>query len=151
MAVEAARRQLAQAELSEAQLRRDQIGDKTPQAPKKDDGLQALLKTKLDLAKKGYADSLPGVTEIKRVEKITISVVKPVEVYTWSVHWLKAERDMSDKKEGHIAALEPHLKRSENLEIRVKKLVPELLPQSDATAAFWVAEAEVWLAKEKAK
>ncbi len=151
VAVEEARRQLAQAELAEVQLRCDQLGGKIPQAPKKAD-MQALLKARLDLAKKGYGETSSHFGEVKRTyANVNILLVKPEEIYTWSVRWLMAQREMSDKKEDQVAALDEHLKRVKDLERRVKPLVPEILPTAEATAAaFWVAEAEIRLAKAKA-
>jgi hypothetical protein len=153
VAVEEARRLLAQAELAEAQLRFEQLGGKAPQPLKKADALPALHKARLDAAKKTYGDASSGVTEFKRPQAgINIQMVKPEEVRTWSVRWLGAEREMSDKRADQIAALDGHLKRMKDLQKKVDMMVPIPLPQFEASAAAWyVAEAEVWLAKEKAK
>ncbi len=153
VAVEEARRQLAEAELAEAQLRLEQLGGKAPQPLKKADALPALRKARLDLAKKGYQEASSALTEVKRpAVGLNIPQAKPQEVYDWSVRWLEAQRAMSDKKEDRIAGLEGHLKRMKGLERRVKQLTPDIFPKTDGTAAaFWVAEAEIWLADANGK
>jgi hypothetical protein len=153
VAVEEARRQLAQAELAEAELRRDQPRAKLPQAPKKVDAPPTLLKARLDAAQKAQAAAMEALQQTKRTGDLVLPVGKPEEVYTWSVRWLNAQRDMSDKKDNHIAALEGHFKRMKELQQRVTKLREGGLVSSvePAAAAWYLAEAELWLAKEKAK
>lgn len=115
--------------------------------------LQKLMKTRLDLAKKGFEVTLIGLTEISRpAPGVNLRLVKAEEVHAWSMRWLQAERELSDKKADQIAALEDHLKRMKELEKRVKVLIPEYAPPFEGTAAaYWIVEAEIWLAKEKAK
>jgi hypothetical protein len=123
--------------------------------PKKADALPALLKARLDAAKKGYGEASGALTEVKRPgDGINLQVVRMGEACSvWSVRWLNAQRDMSDKKDEQIAALEAHLKRMKDLQKKLNALAQGgLVPQLDITAAAWyVAEAEVWLEKEKAK
>jgi len=94
---------------------------------------------------------MEALGQTKRRGAVLVLLGKPEEVYTWSVRWLNAQRDMSDKKDDHIAALEGHFKRMKELQEKVTDL-RELLPAVETPAAAWyVAEAELWLAKEKAK
>ena len=76
---------------------------------------------------------------------------KPEDVHTWSVRRLEAQRELSSKPADHVAALSDHLKRMQDL----AKIVDQLahggvlaLPGGSATD-FYVAEAELWLAKAK--
>ncbi|HKA55759.1 MAG TPA: hypothetical protein VKJ47_19075, partial [Candidatus Binatia bacterium] len=113
----------------------------------------ALLKARLDAAQKAHSAAMEGLQRTRRTGDVLILVSKPEEAYTWSVRWLNAQRDMSDKKKDHITALEDHLKRMKELQQRVTKqheggLLSSVEP---AAAAWYLAEAELWLAKEKAK
>jgi hypothetical protein len=152
VAVEEARRQLAQAELAEAELRRDLLRESLPKAPDKAGAPQALLKTRLDAAQQGYDAAANALGEVKRVGNVNLLVVKPEEICTWSVRLLNAQRDMSDKQDKRIAALEEHVKRMKALENKVTELHPGLVSSIELASARWyLAEAELWLAKEKAR
>jgi hypothetical protein len=96
---------------------------------------------------------MEGLQQTRKMGDVLLLVSKPEEVYTWSIRWLNARRNMNGKKGDHNAALEDHFKRMKELQQRVTKLregglVSALEPSA---AAWYVAEAELWLAKEKAK
>jgi hypothetical protein len=59
---------------------------------------------------------------------------------------------MSDKRDEHIAALEEHIKRMKDVQKRVDA-TPQTRLQvwSNSAVAWYLAEAELWLVKEKAK
>jgi RNA polymerase sigma factor (sigma-70 family) len=125
-----------------------------PAPQKADTGVpKDLLKAKLDAAKEAYQEIWKTVGEFRRIQpNLILPVSGPEEVYNWSVRWLNAQLDMSDKKDERIAALEEHIKRMNQLKAKVNKMTPELIPAYHNSAAAWyLAEAEVWLAKEKAK
>ncbi len=152
VSVEEARRQLARAELADAELRRDQLRENLPQAPDKAGAPQALLKTRLDAAQQGYDAAANAFGEVKRVGNVNFLVVKPEQICIWSVRLLNAQRDMSDKQDKRITALEEHVKRMKTLENKVTELHPGLVSSIELASARWyLAEAELWLAKEKAR
>jgi cytochrome c5 len=71
----------------------------------------------------------------------------------WSVRWMQAERDLSQKKADEITALEEHVKRmqfwKETLDDYVKgQLAP---PYAASAAEFFRLEAEEWLTAAKAE
>src|SRR5262249_54567420 len=122
-------------------------------AAKQEKAQLALRKARLDAARNVYGAAMEALQQTKRIDGSVFLVGKPEEVYTWSVRWLSGQQDMSDKKEDRIAALEDHLKRMKGLQLRVTKqhqgkLVSSVEP---AATAWYVAEAELWLAKEKAR
>ncbi len=125
-------------------------------APAKDakpaDEMTTLLKARVALAQKAYETADKSFGEVKRIGAVNVLVTKPEEVYSWSVRWLHAERDLNPKGADHVAALEGHLKRMTQLEKKVKNLVPSLLPEPAEFEAEWYRlEAELWLAQAKAK
>jgi hypothetical protein len=119
----------------------------------KADETTALLKARLAVAQKGYEDTAKRFGEVKRVGAgPNYLVIKPEEVYTWSIRWLQAARAQDPKDAAQIAALDEHLKRMTELERKVKSLVPEILPETAALDAEWSRlEAQLWLAQAKAK
>jgi hypothetical protein len=126
--------------------------EKPPQAPQKAGDYAKLLKAKLDAAKEAYTRTWEGLGTVRRLGDTIFPIVHPEEVYTWSVRWLNAQRDMSDKRDDHIAALEEHIKRMKDVQKRVDAMTPSLIPAwSNSAAAWYLAEAELWLVKEKAK
>ena len=72
-------------------------------------------------------------------------------LYQWSLRWMTAEQDASDKKEDRIAAAEAHLERMKKVEDRVKTMhrVGILFMKDEQAAKFYRLEAErqVLLAK----
>src|SRR5262245_39023754 len=69
-----------------------------------------LPKARLDAAQKAHGAAMEGLQQTRRTGDVLLLVSKPEEVYTWSVRWLNAQRDMSGKKEDHISALKDHVK-----------------------------------------
>jgi hypothetical protein len=124
-------------------------GDQT----KDTDHSRALAKTQLELVQKAYDAAVRLLEQTRRTGEIIIPLGKPDEVYLWSVRWLSAQRAMSDKKTDQIAALEEHLKRMKDLQLRVTVLHKGgLANQLEPIAAeFYRVEAELWLMREKTK
>ena len=121
------------------------------EATKTTDEMATLLKARVAVAEKIYRGELEGLTRTRRVGNVLIQdTEKPEEVYTWSVRWLKAQRDSSAKHEDHLAALEAHLKRMTELKKAVESLSKELMPAIRVEEAEWYRlEAHLWLAKAK--
>ncbi len=125
--------------------------ENTPQASQKTDGSAKLQKSRLDAAKATYTGTWEDLGTVWRLGNAIFPIVRPEEVFTWSVRWLNAEREMSDKRDEHIAALEEHIKRMKDIQKRVDAMTPTLLPAWSTSATAWyVADAEIGLAKEKA-
>jgi hypothetical protein len=117
------------------------------------DEVTALLKSRVDLAERTYRTIFEGLTLSKKVGNVLVLVTDdPEEVYKWSVRLLRAQRDLSLKHEDQIVALEAHLKRMTELKKVVQNLTRDLLPRiKDDEAEWYRLEAQIWLAKEKAK
>jgi hypothetical protein len=80
----------------------------------------------------------------------------PGIVYTWSVRWMQAQRDLAQTREERIAACTEHQKRMKDLRESVRTLVKggefaPLPPSEEAAAEWYLAEAELWLLKERGK
>jgi hypothetical protein len=76
------------------------------------------------------------------------------KVYRWSRRWMEAERDMAANKAKRLAAFQSHLERMKILEKEVHdygSLRSTIPVQQMAATTFYRAEAETWLAEEKAK
>jgi hypothetical protein len=115
------------------------------------DDVPTLLKARVAVAEKAYRAAFEGLTQTKRIGNVLIQVTeKPEEVYTWSVRWLQAQRDLSAKPEDQIAALEAHLKRMTELKKQIEMLSRDLMPLPRVDEAEWYRlEAQLWLAKAK--
>ena len=74
------------------------------------------------------------------------------DIYTWSVRGLNAQLDLSSKKADHISAFDDHLHRMQDLgKVVQTRLKVGIGSSMDAAAAdFYIAEAELWFAREKA-
>jgi hypothetical protein len=111
------------------------------------------------------AEAAPTVTELARAKLAAARTTYEATVaayqaghtdadaaYRWSCRWLEAERDVSDKKADRVAALEAHRDRMKALrEIALARYKAGQASQADALGAgFYVAEAELWLARAKA-
>jgi RNA polymerase sigma factor (sigma-70 family) len=106
--------------------------------------VRTLLKAKLEAAKEAYQEALENLRGGRSIG--------PEEVYTWSVRFLNAQREMSDKLNDHMAALEEHVERMKMLKKTADAWSQARLQKPVSTSAQWyLAEAELWLAKEKAK
>jgi hypothetical protein len=75
------------------------------------------------------------------------------KVYLWSRRWMEAERDLSEKKADRAAAAEAHLDRMKDLrKLDVARYKAGQGTKAEALGAdFYVAEAELWLARVKGK
>jgi hypothetical protein len=136
------------------ETKKEQEPEQAPATGQKEGaGRTALLKARVDAARKAYGAAREALEQSKRIDGSILLVGKPEEVYTWSVRWLSGQQDMSAKKEDRVAALEDHLKRMKELQHRVTKQNQGGLVSSVeiAATAWYVAEAELCLAKEKAK
>jgi hypothetical protein len=72
--------------------------------------------------------------------------LKPEEVYTWSVRWLKAQQDLDGKESDRLVALKDHFQRMKDLGKLVEAMVKAGVSgtRDSAAAQYYVAEAEVW-------
>ena len=112
-----------------------QGADPSPAAPK----VAKLMRNKLEAARTAF-------------QKVWPDGWRDVEVpYRWSLRWLEAERELANKAEDGIAAFQAHLERMRDMERVTKRLLQQRqIPIDQASAAeFYVAEAEVWLARAK--
>jgi RND family efflux transporter MFP subunit len=105
--------------------------------------LPALARAQVEVSRKAYEAARKSLDQTRRAE----------EVYTWSVRWLNAQRDVSNKKDERLAALEAHLQRMKDLEKRVEALHKggRTSPLDPLAAEAYRVEAELWLAQEKAR
>jgi hypothetical protein len=71
--------------------------------------ITSLMRSKLDVAQKGF--KLAWDDQESDVEV----------AYRWSCRWLEAERELSDKTEDRIAALQAHLARVRDIEQVTKR------------------------------
>jgi hypothetical protein len=119
--------------------------------PKAADEVTALLKARAAAAEKAYRNAVEGLTRTQKVGNVLIQITEsPEEVYTWSVRWLEAQRDLSAKHEDQVAALEAHLKRMTELQKQIKALAKDVVPRIKEDEAEWYRlEAQLWLAKAK--
>jgi len=102
------------------------------------------------VAEKVCCESWERLGRTQKFGNVLVLVGKPEDVYTWSVRWLTAQRDLSSKPEERITALEAHLKRMTELQNRIKSLNKDLLqPRAEAEAEWYRLEAQLWVAKEK--
>jgi hypothetical protein len=74
-------------------------------------------------------------------------------VYRWSLRWLEAERQVSDKPADEVAACKGHLERMKDLESLIHRLQQAGLTTIDEVSAaeYCRAEADIWLLQAKAK
>src|SRR5262249_55474978 len=72
-------------------------------------------------------------------------------LYRWSVRWLDAERQLSDKQADQVAACKAHLERMRELERLLEGLRRSgTITVDEASAAeFYRVEAEIWLTQAK--
>jgi hypothetical protein len=124
--------------------------EKVPPVPQRIDPV--LLKARLEAAKEAYNAAAKSLGEVKRINNTLFPVGNPEEVYTWSVRLFQAQLEFSEKYNERIATLEEHVTRMKELQKKVDTMAATLLSPKEVSAAKWyVAEAEVLLAKEKAK
>ena len=115
--------------------------------------IAALAKIRVDAAKEMYDGLVIGMNQTRGSGATLHLVAQPEEAYLWSVRWLNAQRDMRSGKESRVTALEEHVTRMKELQKCASDLTQGLLPGSWGLSAprYYVAEAECWLAQEKAK
>jgi len=142
-----------------SQQKRGEIAEK--QHP--NETVAKLLKTQLQAAQKVHRAAVEGIEgmKMKRIGDLLVLVkgnqhARPELVYAWSVRWLHAQRDLSETKDERIAAFVDHHKRMQELTANVKLLVgggnSGLLQDHEIPAAEWyLAEAELWLLKERGR
>jgi hypothetical protein len=128
----------------------------------KNEAVTKLLKIQLLAAQKVHRAAVQGM-EVKRIGDMLVMVKangrntgRPDLVYIWSVRWLEAQRDLSATKDERIAAFADHHKRMKELHANVQFMVAGgnygLLPESAVPESEWyLAEAELWLLKERGK
>jgi hypothetical protein len=107
--------------------------------------IQKLAQARADAANKTFQVAL-------RSWKSGLPGVKPEDLYIWSVRWLNAQRDLSTKKEDQLAALNEHLRRTQELGRIAAALTKagQGSPLDTAAAEYYLREAELWLAQAKA-
>jgi hypothetical protein len=110
-----------------------------PKAPDK------LLKAKIEAARQTY------LVAWKNHKEGFIPVVELV--YRWSRRWLEAELEVDDRKTEQIAAYQAHLNRMRDLgKVAYDRFRLRVNTIDEVTAAdFYVAEAEIWLARAKSR
>ena len=104
-----------------------------------------LAKARVDAAHKAYAVAVNLVKQGSPGAKLE-------DVYTWSVRWLNAQRDLSGKPEDHLSALTAHLQRMQEQAKGARDLYRVGLgsPLDSVAADYYVTEAELWLARTRA-
>jgi hypothetical protein len=146
--------------LGSPQQKKDEPSE-TPRA--RTDAAAKLLKTQLQAAKKAQLAAIDKM-QVKEVGGVQVLVnsnhPNPEEAYNWSVRWLNAQRDLSETKDERTAAFADHAKRMKELKAIVTILVGDgkggFMTPADAAIAepaaeWYLAEAEVWLLKERGK
>jgi hypothetical protein len=131
--------------------------------PPKNEAVIALLKTQLQAAQKCYRAAVDSM-QVDQVGGLLVlrgtHPARPDLVYTWSVRWLDAQRELSATKDERIAAFETHQKRMKDLRATVKMVAGTDTGRNDdgilqawqnSAAEWYLAEAELWLLKERGK
>jgi hypothetical protein len=74
-------------------------------------------------------------------------------LYRWSVRWLEAERQLSDKQTDQVAAFQAHLERMAELERLIRRVhrAGQATVDEVSGADFYRTEAELWLFQAKEK
>jgi hypothetical protein len=108
---------------------------------------RANAKARAEAAAKVYK----GILLRKQVDPSAPS--DPEVLSRWSRRWMEAEQELSEKKEGRIAAAEAHLERMKKVETAYKQLLENkaISPVEGAAAEFFRLEAERDLAQLKDK
>ena len=111
-----------------------------------------LSKVRADAAKEIYDGVMIGMSQTRGSGDDLVLLGKPEDAYIWSVRWLNAQRDMRSGRDNQVTALQEHLARMKALQKRVSTLDPQLPGISGRIPVrYYLAEAECWLAQEKAK
>jgi multidrug efflux pump subunit AcrA (membrane-fusion protein) len=103
-----------------------------------------LAKTKVAAAKAAYGVTSKAFAEGKADAE---------KVYLWSRRWMETERDVSDKAPGRVAAVGSHLDRMKKLRkaAEARYQIGQAGQVDVLGADFYLAEAELWLARAEAK
>jgi hypothetical protein len=106
--------------------------------------LSDLKKARVETARLAYEASFQALNAGK---------VDAERVYLWSVRLLEAQRDLSDKEAERLTALEGHLDRMKGLrKVAEARYKLGQTHQGEVFAAdYYIAEAEIWLARVKAR
>jgi hypothetical protein len=156
--LEQLRLELARADLAAAEARPQLpavLPTPAPPPPKKAD-VRELLKAQLKVAQDAHHLSIDWIRRPRMANHtLILEPGQPADAYTWSVRWLHVQYEPGPTKAERIAALTDHLQRM----TEQKELFDKYAKKSDATQVnnarsainWYVAEAEVWLAKEKMK
>jgi hypothetical protein len=115
--------------------------------------VKALAKARVDAAHAAFDEALRAYGQTKRVDATLVTMTTAEQVYGWSVRWLEAQRGAGGEKAEHIKALEDHLNRMKDLQRQVERMYTGgLVPRLEvAGTQFYLTEAELWLARAKAK
>jgi hypothetical protein len=74
------------------------------------------------------------------------------KVYRWSRRWMEAERGLATTRAGRVAAYRGHFGRMKKLEEQVQAYARGTIPiQQLAATQFYRAQAQAWLAEQKAR
>jgi hypothetical protein len=115
--------------------------------------LAALEKARADAAQKSFEEVMVSMSQtVVRGSEVSL-LATPEDAYVWSIRWLNAQREVDSGKGNQTIALENHLVRMKDVQNRVLKMPSALLStlSGPVAAQYYVAEAEFWLAQEKAK
>lgn len=108
----------------------------------------------------GLANAGPGKAEARVAAaaaafataqtRMAAGAASPDVVYTWSVRWLDAERELPRKGKALLAAAQAHLARMTALEDELGKAVDRgAAPAADrAAASYYRLEAELWVERK---
>lgn len=129
--------------------------------PPINEAVTKLLKTQLQAAPKPYRAALDTMVVERSPQGFLVLAngnhARIDLVHTWSVRWLHAQRNLSKTKEERIAAFVDHQKRMKELRDNVAKILVAggkfaPYPASEGPATEWyLAEAELWLLRERGK
>jgi hypothetical protein len=106
--------------------------------------LARLAKQRRDAARKTYEVTWTNYRERRTSEDL---------LYRWSVRWLEAERQLSDKPADQVAAFQEHWERMRALERLIGNLqrAGQAVIDEVSGTEYYRVEAEVWLLQAKEK
>jgi hypothetical protein len=112
-----------------------------------DDKAAANAKARLAAARKVYE----GMLVRRKVDPA--ESLGSEKLYLWSRRWMEAQRELADKKEDKVAAVQGHLDRMKEMEAVVKQMRDRKIASEADVAAqeFYRLEAEQWLAQAGGK
>ncbi len=112
--------------------------------PGPDSVLARLARQRRDAARRTYEATWANYRERRTSED---------SLYRWSVRWLEAERQLSDKPADQVAAFQEHWERMRALERLIGNLqrAGQAVIDEVSGSEFYRVEAEVWLLQAKEK